>query len=70
MERVTFEWVAEQRALWELCADEYEFYERSGHDYPAATPTPPNRPLDYKTIYNMTDREPVWRVDKDDVVIS
>lgn len=37
--------------------------------YAAATRRPPNRPLDYKTIYNMTDREPVWRVDKDDDVI-
>lgn len=33
------------------------------------TVTPPNRPMDYKTIYNLTDREPVWRVDKDDDVI-
>lgn len=37
--------------------------------YAAATRTPPNRPMDYKTIYNLTDREPVWRVDKDDDVI-
>jgi len=37
--------------------------------YAAANATPPNRPMDYKTIYNLTDREPVWRVDKDDDVI-
>ena len=30
------EWIDQQRALRELCADEYEFYERSGHNYPAA----------------------------------
>ena len=37
--------------------------------YNAATATHPNLPLDYKTIYNLTDREPVWRVDKQDDVI-
>ena len=64
-----FDGTVDYKYACEQCGIRTEDFDTMEEAYAAATRRPPNLPLDYKTIYNLTDREPVWRVDKQDDVI-